>query len=367
MIVGGAQETVLLAAALARTVDPVVLCGPQTGPEGSLLEQCRRRGVAVLMVPELVRDVDPRRDLAAVGAVSRALHAVGAELVHTHSSKGGVVGRLAARRSGLPVIHSVHGWPFNEAQPLPVRLVWQAIERACAPMARRLVVVANTDRDKGLSAGIGRPEQYVTVRSGIELELYGADARVRREVRDELKVPQGALVVGAVNRLSPQKDPGTLLRAVLPLLHEQPGLRLLMVGDGPLRPAVERLAARSGQVVFAGLREDVPRLLTAMDIFVTASRWEGLPRTVLQAVATGLPVVATAADGVVDVVRDGISGLLVRPGDVVGLRIAVGRLLGDPALGLRLAMQASRCLPEFDAHRMVEQLEGVYAEVMAGR
>lgn len=362
MIVGGAQETVMLAAALARQVDPVVLTGPQAGPEGSLLEQCRERGVEVVLVRELVREVDPRRDLAAVPALVRALHGTGADLVHTHSSKAGVVGRVAARRAGLPAVHTVHGWPFHEHQRAPVRRVWQGVERACAPLARRLVVVADADREKGLAAGIGRPEQYATIRSGLELDLYGPSARERAAVRQELGLPQDGVVVGAVNRLSPQKDPLTLLRALGPLLAARPDVRLLVVGDGPLRGEVERLAGP--QVVLTGLRTDVPRLLRAMDVFVTASLWEGLPRTVLQAMATGLPVVATAADGVVDVVVEGRTGLLARPGDGDGLGAQLARLLDEPDLGARLVTAAAARLPEFDAHRMVAQLEDLYADVL---
>ncbi|MCW2606207.1 MAG: kanF [Frankiales bacterium] len=362
MIVGGAQETVLLAAALARQVDPVVLTGPQTGPEGSLLGQCRERGVEVVLVPELVREVDPRRDLASVPALVRALRGTGADLVHTHSSKAGVVGRVAARRAGLPAVHTVHGWPFHDHQRASVRRLWQGVERACAPLARRLVVVAEADRDKGLAAGIGRPEQYATVRSGLELDLYGPSALDRAAVREELGLPPEAVVIGAVNRLSPQKDPLTLLRAVGPLLAARPELRLLLVGDGPLRAEVERLAGP--QVVLTGLRTDVPRLLRAMDVFVTASLWEGLPRTVLQAVATGLPVVATAADGVVDVVVEGRTGLLAPPGDAQELGAQLARLLDDPVLGERLTAAAATRLPEFDAHRMVARLEDLYEQVL---
>lgn len=363
MIVGGAQETVLLAAALAERVLPVVVTGPQTGPEGSLLDACRERGVQVVVVPQLVREVDPRRDLLSVRAVAQAVHDAGADLVHTHSSKAGVVGRLAARRLGLPAVHTVHGWPFHEHQRPPVRRTWQAVERLCAPLCERLVVVADADREKGLAAGIGHSEQYATIRSGLELSLYGAAAETRAAVRAEFGLDGDAVVIGAVNRLSPQKDPHTLLRAVGPLLQARPDVRLLVVGDGPLRHEVERLAGP--QVVFAGLRTDVPRLLTAMDVFVTTSRWEGLPRTVLQAMATGLPVVATAADGVVDVVQDGRTGLLVRPGDEVAVRLAVGRLLDEPGLGSALAVAAATRLPEFDAGRMVRQLEDLYGEVLA--
>lgn len=367
MIVGGAQETVLLAAALADRsgFEPVVVTGPQTGSEGSLLEEAARRGVEVVLVPELVREVDPRKDLAVVLALQRVLTRLGADVVHTNSSKAGIVGRVAARRAGVPrVVHTVHGWPFHDHQAAPVAAVWRTLERRAARLADRLVVVADADRVKGLAAGVGRPEQYVTVRSGIELELYGPDASVRAQVRSELGLPPDARVMGAVNRLSPQKDPTTLVRAAAAVLRARPEARLLLVGDGPLRAEVEALVASlgvQGQVLLTGLRDDVPRLLRAMDVFVTASRWEGLPRTVLQAMATGLPVVATAADGVVDVVQQDRTGVLVRVGDAPALATGAGRLLDDPGAAGTLAAAAAQRLPEFDARTMVQQLEALYS------
>ena len=367
MIVGGAQETVLLAAALAdrSRFDPVVITGPQTGSEGSLHEQLHERGVEIRVLPELVRQVSPVHDLRAVSALARAFCELGADVVHTNSSKAGIVGRLAARRARVPrVLHTVHGWPFHDHQNPAAAMVWRQLERRAARLADRLVVVADADRTKGLAAGVGRPEQYVTVRSGIELATYGADATVRNQVRQELGLAADAAVIGAVNRLSPQKDPLSLVRAAAVPLRADPRARLLLVGDGPLRAQVlseGRALGIADQVLSVGLRRDVSRLLTAVDVFASASLWEGLPRTVLQAMATRVPVVATAADGIVDVVQDGITGLLVPPGQADALGAALERVLRDAPLGRALADQAAARLPEFDAAVMVRRLERLYA------
>jgi glycosyltransferase involved in cell wall biosynthesis len=367
MIVGGAQETVLLAAALAdrQRFDPVIVCGPQTGSEGSLHDEVRRRGIELVIVPELVREVHPLKDARVVPALTNLFREHAFDVVHTNSSKAGIVGRLAARRAGVErVIHTVHGWPFHDRQRAVVAGVWRALERRSAPLAGRLVVVAEADRDKGLAARIGRPEQYVTVRSGLELQEYDPSKPARASVRGQLRLPDGVQVVGAVNRLSPQKDPLTLVEAFARVHEERPATHLLIVGDGPLRGRLEeRVTALGveGSVTLAGLREDVPRLLQAMDVFVSASLWEGLPRTVVAAMATGVPVVATLADGVRDVVRDGDTGLSFARDDASAAAVAIGTVLDDRHLAERLVAAALASVPEFDAVAMTRRLEELYA------
>jgi glycosyltransferase involved in cell wall biosynthesis len=370
MIVGGAQETVLLAAAFAdrSRFDPVIVTGPQTGPEGSLHQEIRRRGIDLVILPELVREVSPVKDLRGIPALTRLLRQLRPAVVQTHSSKAGIVGRVAARRAGVPaVLHTVHGWPFHQHQPAAVRALWQGLERHTAPLADRLVVVAESDRDKGLAARVGRAEQYVTVRSGLELAQYGPDPGVRSEVLSEFGWPSDARVVGAVNRLSPQKDPFTLVEAFAVVAARRRDARFLVAGDGPLRSQVEAKVATLGladRVVLAGLREDVPRLLKSFDVFVSTSLWEGLPRTVVAAFATEVPVVATPADGVIDVVTDRATGMLAptRSPDLVGE--AVLNVLEDNGLRARCVKGASALLPQFDARRMVSDLERLYEELL---
>jgi glycosyltransferase involved in cell wall biosynthesis len=366
MIVGGAQETVLLTAALARRdrFEHVIVTGPQTGPEGSLLAEAQRRGVRVVVVPELVRQVHPPSDLRAVVALRRLFADLRVDVVHTHSSKAGIVGRIAAARAGVPrVLHTVHGWPFHAHQPRLASGLWRALERSAARRSDHLVVVAEPDREKGLAAGIGAAGDYVVVRSGVELEMYGTALARRHEVRDRLGLPRDARVLGAVNRLSEQKDPLTLVAAAGRVLRADPAAWLLIVGDGPLRAAVDAGVARedvADRVVLTGLRYDVPDLLGAMDVFLTTSLWEGLPRTILQAMATGVPVVATSVDGVVDVVDDGVTGLLVEPRNATQAATAVLGCFQNPDAARARAAKAADLLPAFSAQRMVRQLEELY-------
>ena len=297
MIVGGAQENTMLSCALAdRTrFSSELLTGPQTGPEGDLHGESRARGVTLRIEPSLVRELHPWKDLVALVRLVRVFRRGDWDVVHTHSSKAGILGRLAARIAGIPVVvHTVHGWGFHPRQSAAIRHFYVMLERACARWCARLIVVGGADREAGLALGIGRPEQYVLVRSGIEIEVYRDVSVTPAEVRRRFGIPADAFVIGCVGRLSAQKAPLDLVAAFAKVAAEVGSAHLLLVGDGPLRGEVEaavRKAGLTGRVHLAGLRRDVPELLRAFDVFALASHWEGLPRVFSQAMAAGLPMI----------------------------------------------------------------------------
>lgn len=374
MIVGGAQETVLLTAdylnrgrAGGTRFHVDVACGPDTGPEGSLHEELDERGIARHVIAELANPVRPHRDAIAVRKLYRLIRDGGYAIVHTNSTKAGLLGRIAARWAGVPVVvHTVHGWGFHDHVRRGVGPL-VALERWLARRTDRLIAVTPRDIEKGLRHGIGRPEQYVTIRSGIELDRFGHPAVPPAEMRAQLGIPPGAIVVGTVTRLSPQKAPLDFVRAARRIAARAPEARFVMVGDGPLRPDVERAIAESGlaeRVVLTGLRRDVPELLAAFDVFVLSSLWEGLPRVLPQAMATGLPVVATAADGNAEAVADGVTGYLVPPGDPETLAERTLALLLDPALRRRMADAGRERAADFGAERMVEQIAVLYRQLL---
>lgn len=369
LIVGGAQETVMDTASLLdrERFQVEVLCGPQTGSEGSLIEEARGRSIPLTILPELRREADPAGDLRALARLARLIQAGRFQVVHTHSSKAGILGRLAARLAGVPVIvHTVHGWSFHAGMPAPAQLAGVALERLAASFSHALVAVTPRDIQKGLRAGIGRPGQYRLIRSAIPLEAFEARRDQREEARRELGLPPEALVLGNVGRFSPQKNPLDWARVAARVAGALPECRLLLVGDGPLRSQVEALLAGcglAGRSTFTGLRRDIPRLVAAMDVFLLTSLWEGLPRVIPQAMAMGLPVVAYAVDGVAEALRGGETGYACRPG---ALDEAAGyclELLKDPqrreALGRRARAFARA---EFGLDRMIRQLEGLYWE-----
>jgi glycosyltransferase involved in cell wall biosynthesis len=366
MIVGGAQETAMLACALLdrERFRCELLTGPQTGPEGELHSETRARGVTLHVEPSLVRELNPVKDLLALLRLVLFLRRGRYDIVHTNSSKAGILGRIAARIAGVPVVvHTVHGWAFTPEQPRPVFLLYAWLERLCARWCGALVVVAQPDAEEGLALGIGRPEQYALIRSGIEIEVYRDVTVSRAAARRRVGVPEGAFVVGAVGRLSPQKAPLDLVAAFEVLARVRADAHLVLVGDGPLRDEVEVRVAGAGlaeRVHLLGLRRDVPELLRAFDVLALASRWEGLPRVFPQAMAAGLPIVATRVDGAAEAVVEGETGLLVAVGDPAGLAARLVELAQDPARACSMGAAGRARVEEFSAERMVRQLEGLY-------
>lgn len=371
MIVGGAQENTLFTAA---RLDPhryqvEIVCGPQTGTEGSLIGEARERGIPLTILPNLVRQVSPLRDLSALSQMTALFRRSGSAIVHTHSSKAGILGRQAAFLARVPVvIHTVHGWSFHDYLPRPVRELYILTERRMARTTDALIAVSDRDIHKGLDAGIGRREQYHRIRSAIPLEQFDPDRYDRLAARAELNIPEDAPVLGTIGRFSPQKNPLDWVRVAARVARSNPRVRFLLVGDGPLRAQVEALIARegiSGRSVLTGLRRDVGRMLAAMDVFLLTSLWEGLPRVIPEAMAMRLPVVATGADGNAEAVRSGVSGFICQPGDLEGLAAGCIDLLNDPGMRIRFGTHARQmAIDEFNLDDMIRQIEDLYAALL---
>jgi glycosyltransferase involved in cell wall biosynthesis len=369
MIVGGAQENTMLSCALIdrERFPSELLTGTETGAEGELLTETRARGVTIHLEPALVRAIHPWRDAVALGRMARFIEHGRYDVVHTHCSKAGILGRIAARMARVPVIvHTYHGLPWNPTYSGPFNRFVTWIERACTRADAALVVVAEADRVEVLTRDVGRPDQFTLIRSGIEIEAYRDVATSRGDARARVPVPEDGFVVGSVGRLSLQKAPLDLVSAFARLARSRPDAHLVMVGDGPLRAEVEAAVASAGiadRVHLVGLRRDVPELLRAFDVFALASRYEGLPRVFPQAMAAGLPIVATHVDGAADVVVPGENGFLVEVGDLDGFARRLGDLAADRARARAMGERGRERVEEFSAHRMVRQLEELYGRM----
>jgi glycosyltransferase involved in cell wall biosynthesis len=366
LIVGGAQRIVIETAAelRARGEDAEIWCGQQEGPEGSLAEETRSRGIPIVIVPDLVKQVSPHRDAAAARWLTRRLRESRPEIVHTHSSKAGILGRFAARAARVPrVFHTIHGWGFSERTPLPARIAFVLAERAAAGRADRLIAVSDAVVAEGIRNGVGRRESYVTIRPGIDTTPF-ADLEAIRErgrvLRGTLGIPPAALVAGTVTRLSPQKDPLRILRAA----REHAALHWLIVGDGPLRGALEREIRREnldGRVHLAGLRQDVAACLAALDIFILTSLWEGLPLTVLEAKCAGLPVVAARVGGVTEVLPPPPAGWSFSVRDPSALDRALASCVASLPAAREAALSGRpQALDEHSLRRMLDRIIALY-------
>jgi glycosyltransferase involved in cell wall biosynthesis len=336
LVMGGAQLSVLaLCEQLAGDFDLRIVCGPQTGAEGSL--QHSAAALAPLtVVSALRREISPRWDPVAVPALRRTLDRLDPDIVHTHSSKAGIVGRLAAAPLRARVVHTVHGWGHTPSDRAWTRRSFIALERIAANRCDALVAVSSDIRDEGLELGIGRAALYRVIANTVALDPIDPDfAESRRRAREALGLDPGAEVIGWVGRFVPQKDPGTLGQVVTTMLRARPASRAVLVGDGPQRARVEAALVAAGvgdRVLLTGVRPGARELMPAFDVLIHPSRWEGQPRVIQEALAERVPVVSARASGVRELVRDGSTGFVVAPGAPRGMAAAATAVLDDPAL-----------------------------------
>jgi glycosyltransferase involved in cell wall biosynthesis len=370
LIVGGAQETVRVSSELlrARGWEIEIAGGPEEDGQGSLAGDLEGASFAVHLVPDLVRKASLGRDLRAYRHLRGLMRRGGYDLVHTHCAKAGVLGRYAAHRLGIPAVHTVHGWSFNAATNPLEHAVYVRLERQGARWCRRLIVVSDQDRQQGLKLRIGHPAQYLCVRSGVDVAALERSVPRRAEKRAELGLEPHHKVAGTVIRLEEAKAPLDLLESAALAARHVPDARFVLVGDGPLMPAVKARLKALGledRLVLLGLRRDVPDLMAAFDVFVLSSHWEGCPRVIPEAMAAGRPVVATDVGGVSECVTEGENGYLVAARDTKALAERLVRVLTDEALAERLGRRGREMVgAEFGVETMAGRLDKLYEQTI---
>jgi glycosyltransferase involved in cell wall biosynthesis len=376
LIVGGAQENTLATVHGLRTrpgYQVQLFSGPTAGPEGSLENSVIEVKDLHVRVPDLIRPIHPWRDLLALRHLTRLFRQASFDVVHTHSGKAGLLGRLAARNAGVPlIIHSIHGPSFGNFQgPIPNALFARA-ERWAGRLTDHFVCVADAMRDQYLAAGIGSPRQYTRVFSGFRLEPY-LQARPDPALRRRLGLGEETFVVGKIARLFKLKGHDDLLAVAPALVAACPSIRFLLVGDGAWRERLETQVRRRGlqdHFVFAGLLppEAIPSYISLMDVLVHLSRREGLPRALPQAMAVGKPVIAYDCDGAREVCLAGKTGFLIPPGDLekLGRRVLELQTHSD----LRHAMgERGQALVKthFPVQKMVDALDNLYRALLSNQ
>lgn len=317
-VIGGAQLHVrdLAIGSQEAGHEVLVVCGNA----GEFTDQLRAAGVRYELCAGLLRAIHPVRDIAATRDLMRILRATGPDLVCAHSSKAGVIARIAAKRIGVPAIFTAHGFAFTDGVPQPTRTIYKLVERAVERLAVRIICVSEHDRQIGIAAGMS-PERLVTIHNG--MTDIPAHLRARPDEGDPVRIVMTA-------RFDRQKDHDTLLRAVATVS----GVEVDLIGAGPSTDTVRALAEQLGiasRVHFLGQRNDVADILSRAHIFVLSSHWEGFPLSTLEAMRAGLPVVVSNVGGAAEAITEGITGFAVRPGDREVLAARIRDLVRDPA------------------------------------
>ncbi|OLD36955.1 MAG: hypothetical protein AUI57_12725 [Candidatus Rokubacteria bacterium 13_1_40CM_2_68_8] len=368
---GSSENTIASCVALSRAGYHCTLATSFHESQGPSLDDARRRGCRVVDIPSLGRELAPLADLAALRQLLGLIRGARPAIVHTHTSKAGFVGRLAARIARVPgVIHQPHGHIFYGYYGPRRTAFLTLLERRAAKWTDRIITLTERGTAEHLARGIGRPEQYVTVPSGVPTERLRAAAPSRAEARARLGLAPGAFVVVGLGRLIRIKGFDLLVRSLPSVSAQISSTRVLLVGDGPERTCLETLAGSlrvADRVVLTGETADVASHLVAADVVVVPSRNEGMGRVVVEAMALGLPVVAAAVGGIPAVIIDGECGRLVGPDDVEALAASLVELGRDPGLRRKLGDAAQERAEAFSTVVADEKLLALYEALVRNK
>jgi len=335
-----------------------------TAKEGLLLpEALSINGLTLRKSRSLERPINPLKDLLALIEIYWFIKKNNIEIVHTHSSKAGILGRWAARLAKVRIIiHTIHGWSFNDYQPRLKRKIFVSLERFSAKFTDRLIVVSNHDKTKGLENRISQADKYCLIRYGINYEEF--QNTESQNFKKELGLNSSDLAVGMVSCFKPQKSPQDFIKLVFLVSRVAPAVKFILVGDGILRKKIERLIHKFNlekQVILTGWRMDIPRILSAIDVFVLTSLWEGLPIAVLEAMASSKPVIVANTGGVAEAIVEGKSGFLVPPRDINKMSEGLVVLLKDKNLRVQMGQNARDSLGfNFTLTNMLKSSENLY-------
>jgi len=367
---GPAIHTILLTAGLNnQRFESTLVTGVEGRYEGNMLDLAAAKGVKPIIIPQLRRNVDPVGGLIALFKLYRLMRREKPHIVHTHTATAGLLGRLAARLAGAPVIlHTFHGHVLHGYfGPLRSKaLVW--MERFLGRLSDCIVTVSEGQRRELAGYGIAPLEKITVVPLGFELEELLACESQRGELRHELGLAAENKLIGIIARLVPIKNHRLFLQAAQAVAEAVPQARFLVVGDGELKEELEAYACDlglDGKILFTGWRRDLPRLYADLDVVALTSINEGTPVSLIEALAAGVPVVATAVGGVPDVVVEGETGYLVEAGDVEGMAEAIIELLRNPKKAREMGMAGRKAVyPKFSAQTLIANVEGLYAQLL---
>jgi len=369
---GPSRHVILLTSGLndGREFASTLVSGTTSQREGSMADLAHANGIQVDVVPSLGREISPLDDLRALARLVQLVRRVQPDVVHTHMAKAGTVGRLAARLCRVPlIVHTYHGHVFHSYfSPLKTR-AFITIERALAHGTRRIIVLGEGQREEIASYGVAPRDKLVPIPLGLDLVPFLTAERHRGELRSELRLESTTPLIGIVARLVPIKAHETFFQAAALVRRERSDAQFLVIGDGErraeLQATVEKLELQHA-VRFLGWRSDMVRIYADVDVVALTSLNEGSPVSLIEALASARPVVATAVGGVPDVVIDNQTGLLVPPSHPRELGARVLQLLADPSRAAQLGEAGRRHVyPRYDSSRLVDDMRSLYQRELA--
>lgn len=315
--------------------------------------------------PFLVSQINPLLDILAFIHIYLIYRRHKYNIVHTHSSKAGIIGRWAARLAGIPVIiHTVHGWSFNDYQGWLRKRLFIFLERISAGFTTKIICVSRKDIERGLKHKIADEDKFVFIKYGILLKDFRKQLTDPLEKKKGLGITNEDPVVGMIACLKPQKSPLDYIKASIRIYKEMPNINFLLIGDGVLKTKCRKLLESSplnGRFIFTGWRRDIPEILDILDVAVLTSKWEGMPISVIEALSKGCPVVATDTGGTSELIKDGVTGYIARVGSSEEISGKILKILKDPQTYAAMKKEAFLSIDDsFGIDRMVSDIEGLY-------
>ncbi|MFA5351232.1 MAG: glycosyltransferase family 4 protein [Candidatus Omnitrophota bacterium] len=362
---GGAQKQLLeLIRGLDKTRFNIFLFTAQKGilmPDALSMNE-----INVKRSSWLERNLNPVKDLFSLVELFIFIKRNKIDIIHTHSSKAGILGRIAGRLAGTKtVMHTVHGWPFHRYQPFLARIIFLWLERIAATCSDKLIVVSQSDLHKGLKYICNNQNKYALMNYGVETNLNAEQSY--EAVKKELQIKEGDLIVGNISCFKPQKAPLDFLKLAALVKKSHPRVKFVLVGDGILRKKIQSQILHFGlqeSVTLTGWRKDIPKLLSNMDILVLTSLWEGMPISVLEAMRCAKPVVATDTGGIREIVVDGYNGFLVKPQDIQSMSEKLSLLLNNKELREKMGCLGQDNLgSKFSLKGMVQANQDLYTSL----
>ncbi len=356
---GGAQKVAIsLCEKLNKEFfEPVLICGC-----GGILDEETKKKIKVVFVKDLVREINPVKDIKALFEIYKILKNQKPDIVHTHSSKAGILGRFAAKLAGIKnIIHTIHGFSFNDTQNFFKKNIYIFLERFCSYFTKILIPVSTENITKGLQNKIGTKEKYRYIRLGIDIDNFKNHHDFTPNLRQELNLNDNEFLVTTIGPFKPQKNLPDFIRTAKNILEKNKNFKFVIVGDGVLRTELEKMITEfkiADSVFLLGWRRDISGILNSSGVFVMTSLWEGLPISTIEALASGTVPVVNDVDGQREIIKDGFNGFLIKPYDIKSTEEKILLLADNEVLRKKMSQNAKNSIDEtFSLDYMIKQHE----------